>query len=234
MTLPLLLCALLAAAPVDPAASPPRTITVTGDAEVHVPADEVQIVLGVEVFESKADAARSEVEQKVRDIFTAAKAVGVDPKRMQTEMLTLEPRYVNYDQKKIEGYTARTTATLCLKDTARWSDLMSGAFKAGANVVRGVSFRTDKLRQHRDAARKMAAQAAREKADLLATALGAKVGRPMTISEGYDTWSNAPSYNSNNVAQNAMQSAGSSQGSDDLQPGQVSVSAKVSVVFELQ
>ena len=231
MTLPLLLCALLSAAPVD-GTPPPRTISVTGDAEVHVPADEIQIVLGVEVFEPKADAARTEVEQKVRDLFAAAKAVGVDPKRMQTEMLTLEPRYTNYDQKKIEGYTARTTATLCLKDGSRWSDFMSGVFKAGANVVHGVTFKTDKLRQHRDTARKMAAQAAKEKADLIASALGAKVGRPMTITEGYDTFSNA-TYGNHNAAQNAVQNGGSSEGKDDLQPGQVTVSAKVSVVFEL-
>jgi uncharacterized protein YggE len=46
-----------------------------------------------------------------------------------------------------------------------------------------VEFRTTELKKHRMLARKEAAKAAREKADVLATELGAKVGAVRTITD---------------------------------------------------
>jgi Protein of unknown function (DUF541) len=54
--------------------------------------------------------------------------------------------------------------------------------------VYGIEFRTCGLRKHRDAARGLAIQAAREKAIALAGELGQEVGRPIDIREEYKGW----------------------------------------------
>ena len=56
---------------------------------------------------------------------------------------------------------------ITLGDVSRFEDLLSDTLLAGANHVHNVEFRTTELRQHRDAARALAIQAAREKAEAL-------------------------------------------------------------------
>ncbi len=87
--------------------------------------------------------------------------------------------------------------------------------------------------------------AAREKADTLATAAGAKTGCVMNINENSWTYFSSPwnssyrnsSHMTQNVIQNAMPSGGSSTAAGDeepLSPGRISVKAEVVVTFTLQ
>ena len=139
------------------------------------------------------------------------------------------------------GYFVRKTIVVTLKDLKQFESLLSAALQAGANYVHGIQFRTTKMRRHRDEARNLAIKAAGEKAHAMAAALNQTVGRPHTIREnhaGWWSWYNASwgSRWNGAMAQNVIQNAGNapSNSGDVVAPGQLSVTAQVSVSFELQ
>jgi hypothetical protein len=219
----------------------PRLITVTGDAEVKVAPDEVILTLGVEMWDKDLTAAKSQNDQRVKDILKLAPQFGIDSNHVQTDFLSIEPRYNdNYTHREFIGYFVRKTIAFTLRDTSKFETLLSGALEAGANYVHGIEFRTTELRKHRDQARALAINAAREKALSLAKELGQKVGQPHMIREDQTWWWSG--YNSwwgsrwgAGMAQNVVQNVGGRSELDgSMAPGQITVSARVTVSFELE
>jgi hypothetical protein len=229
-----------AAAPDTPAT---RTVTVTGDAEVKIPPDQVTLTLGVETWDKDLATAKRQNDEIIARVLKVADGHGVAPQHLQTDYVSIEPRYRSgtYEPGDFIGYFVRKTIVITLKDISAFEALLSDALEAGATHVHGIEFRTSELRKHRDAARSLAIQAAREKAIALASELDQDVGRPTDIREEYNGWWSP--YNSwwgrgwgaLGAAQNVIQESGTPQGMDStLAPGQISVNARVTVTFELK
>lgn len=231
-----LLIALLLATPLF-AETPNRTISTSGEATVRVVPDQAVINLGVDSFApTLAEATRINADVGAR-LLAAVKAAGIEQKDIAIDTLRLDLRYrdANHPAKGIEGYDAERSYAITVRSIDRVEAVLRTALDAGANSIGGVQFRTSEARKHRDEARRMAIRAAYEKAQLLAGELGAKVGSPITISEGGSNWYGYYSRQSNNLMmQNSTQEASGSAPSDEaIAPGQLSVSASVSVVFDL-
>jgi uncharacterized protein YggE len=218
----------------------PRLITVSGDAEVKVAPDEVIITLGVETWNEDLEVAKSENDQRVRKIIDTVKQHGVEEKHVQTDHRSIEPRYRDqWEHRTFIGYFVRKTVVVTLKDITLFEDLLSSVLKAGANYLHGIQFRTTELRKHRDKARALAIKAAREKAHALAGELGQKVGKPHSIQEGYGGWGYFRGWGSRwggGMMQNVVQqgAGGTAAGESSIAPGQISVTAQVTVSFELE
>jgi uncharacterized protein YggE len=230
----------VAAAPTTPEA---RTITVTGDAEVRVPPDQVILTLGVETWDRDLATAKRQNDEIVSRTLKVAEDHGVAPQHVQTDYVSIEPRYRSgtYEPGDFIGYFVRKTIVITLRDIAQFEQLLSDALEAGVTHVHGIEFRTSELREHRDTARALAIRAAREKAIALASELDQTVGRPTDIREEYNGWWSP--YNSwwgrgwgaLGTAQNVIQETGIPQGMDaTLAPGQITVNARVTVSFELE
>ena len=223
------------------AQGPSRTITVNGQAEIKVQPDEVVITVGVETENVDIAAARSENDRRVKAIVAAAVGQGLRAEDVRSEFLDIQPRYKDeYNRATFLGYFARRSLSMTLKNTSRFEPLVSAVLTAGANFLHGVEFRTSELRRRRDEARVLAMRAAREKADLMAGALNAGLGSVTNIQEGHSGWwspygswwggrAGAAMYQ--NVLQD-RRSTGTAE--DTLVPGQISVTANVSVTFELE
>jgi uncharacterized protein YggE len=219
----------------------PRLITVTGDAEVRVVPDEVILTLGVETWDKNMDRAKRQNDEIVQDVLELAVEFGIAPEHVQTEYVSIEPRYRNgyYEESDFIGYFVRKTVVITLRDLAKFEDLLAGALSAGVNHVQGIEFRTTELRTHKDEARALAINAAREKAEALAGELGQKVGEPHMIQEVQTGWWSPYSswwgHWGGGMAQNVVQEIGGSglASGGSVAPGQISVNAKVSVTFEL-
>ncbi|MFH2047203.1 MAG: SIMPL domain-containing protein [Pseudomonadota bacterium] len=171
----------------------------------------------------------------------AAKKHKIEEKHIQTDHISIEPRYEHqYEHRKFIGYFVRKSIVLTIRDTSEFENILTSVLEAGANYVHGVQFRTTELRKHRDKARLLAIKAAREKANDLAKELGQKVGKPYEINEnpsGWWSWYNS-SWGSRwggGMAQNVMQNAAGSSGSDSsIALGQIKVNAKITVSFEIE
>jgi hypothetical protein len=221
--------------------SSPGQISVSGSAEVLVVPDEVMLTLGVETVDKQLSVARKANDDILQRIFRIAKNLGIEEKYIQTDYINIEPRYDDYYPKMdFIGYFVRKNIVITLKDITKFEDLYAQVLEAGVNYVHGVEFRTSELRKHRDEARALAIQAAQEKAVALAGELDKKIGEPITIYEDYNRWWSG--YSSwwgsagSGMYQNVVQNTGGAPSSEgtSLAPGQISVTASVTVTFELR
>jgi len=219
----------------------PRPITTTGEAEVKVAPDEVLLILGVETWDKSVAVAKQHNDARVQRILAVTQRFGIEPRHVQTEHINVEPRYRsgNYTEEDFIGYFLRKTMVITLKDVSRFDDLYAAVLEAGANHVYDIQFRTTELRKYRDQARALAIKAAQEKAGALAGELGLKIGKPQSISDNasswwawYSNWWGSRNFMSQNVVQNVSGGAVNEEGT--FAPGQISVTARVSVTFDME
>ena len=222
----------------DPA---PRTITVSGDAEMKVAPDEVILTLGVETRHKELAEVKRLNDLRMKEVLAAALTSGVAAKDIRTDYLNLQPDYeITGHRRNFVEYIQRTTIVVTLRDVSKFETLLTSVLQAGVEYIHGVDFRTSELRKYRDEARALAMKAAKEKAIALAGALGQKVGKPRSIQEGSGGWWS--SYGGwwgrgyQNMSQNVSQSAGGSNSSGEgpLAPGTLSVRGNVTITFDLE
>ncbi len=218
-----------------------RTISVTGEAIVKVIPDEVIITLGVETYHRELGVAKRKNDERIADVIRIVKRHHVPDREIQTDFINIQPRYQDtYDRTIVEGYFVRKTVVLTLHNLARFDQFLSDVTEAGVTHVHGIQFRTTELRKYRDQARALALQAAKEKAADMAQVLNSQAGSAQIVREdqvgwyswyGYGWWGSQYGFASQNVVQTV---GGPSLELDStLAPGEISVSAKVMVTFDL-
>ena len=214
----------------------PPLITVTGQAEVRVPPDEVLFTLAVENVDKDMLVANKKTDDSVKQILAIARRHDVKPEDVQTSNISVQPKY-NTDDMEYEarrnikrvliGYQVSKTVAVRLRDISRFDEMLAEILKAGITRLSNMEFRDSQLRKHRDEARRMAMRAAKEKADLLAREIGQSIGPAYSITE--TTRDYAP-----RAMQNVSSDAGEAAESESaLAPGTLSVTAQVTVRFRL-
>lgn len=215
----------------------PPLITVTGQAEVRVPPDEVLFTLAVENVDRDMLVANKKTDDSVKQILAIARKHNVKPEDVQTSQISVQPKY-NTDDMEYEarrgvkrvliGYQVSKTMAVRLREIARFDALLADILKAGITRLSNLEFRDSQLRKHRDEARRMAIRAAQEKARLLAGEIGQSIGPAYSITE--TTRDFAP----RSTMQNAVSEIGDAADSEStLAPGTLSVTAQVTVRFRL-
>jgi uncharacterized protein YggE len=182
-----------------------------------------------------------------RRFMEAIQKTGVAPHHIQTEALALDMEY-NEESRPSSGvraYTASRVYTVRLTTTTLVEAVMEAAFsEGGAVTMDGPVYGIENPRPLRDQARRLAIEAAREKADLLAMGVGKKVVRAVSITEGgnnlvgvYRSSSGRGGFYAQNAMQNTTQNIGNGPtngGDEGLPLGQVGVGASVTVTFEME
>lgn len=221
-----------------------NTISISGDAEVKVVPDRVTVLMGVENRSATLAAAMDQTDSAVRQVMAVARKLGVDPTDIQTDFIHVDLTYNDKNRTMVDFYTATKEIQIILKDTTKFQDLLTDTLAAGANHIYGVEFSTSELRKYRDQARALAVKAATEKAQDLAAAAGLKVNpKPLTIGAysygggsfyGRCCGSMYGSQMYQNVIQNVA-SSGDGGGSDSsVALGKISVTASVTMTFQIQ
>lgn len=216
----------------------PPLITVTGQAEVRVPPDEVLFTLAVENVDKDMLVANSKTDDSVKQILAIARKHNVKPEDVQTSQISVQPKYntddLEYEARRgvrrvLIGYQVSKTVAIRLRDISRFDEMLADILKAGITRLSNLEFRDSQLRKHRDEARRMAIRAAKEKATLLAGEIGQSIGAAYSITE--TTRDLIPRSTMQNVVSEAGESAESESA---LAPGTLSVTAQVTVRFRLQ
>jgi len=220
----------------QPASIPPL-ISTNGSAQIRVVPDLADLYFEVEVRNADLNAARKEQTERATKVLAALRAAGVAEAELQSSQVHIAPDYTDRRQEteKIKFYRVAQSVTCTLHDLKKVTDVTAAAVEAGATGIREASLRTSELRKYRDEARGKAVRAAKEKAIALATELGAKVGKPYTITEGYgDDWRPGSS-NSGNFQTSATESNDAGEGTaSTFAPGTISISASVRISFLLE
>jgi uncharacterized protein YggE len=213
----------------DPPA--PRLITVTGTAEIDVPPDQVVITCDVRALDKDILKAAKDADDLLNKILNLAHQAGIEDKNIQTTQVSIRPINRYHEDKEIfDGYSVSQTVALVLDDITKYRGFMTEALRSGLKNVEGIEFRSSKAREHREAARKQALEAAREKAATMAGVLGQHIGKPHKIVEDAPM----PYATHGNILSNSiMAKEGPGDDAEGLSPGQIRITARVEVSFEL-
>ncbi len=215
-------------------------ITVTGQAEVRVPPDEVIFSLEVIKLDRDLAAAQSQNDESVRQVLALARRFDVPQQEVKTDYISVEMKYstdlVDDDddatarklKREFIGYEVSKTVIIRFADLARFEKFFAEVLKVGVSKINSVEFRTTQIRKYKDQARAAAIRAAREKAVALTAEIGQTVGKAHTIQEeGYGR-----SASSNNFS-TVVSGSFSADESSSFAPGMITVTAQVTVSFLL-
>jgi uncharacterized protein YggE len=213
---------------------PRPKVFVSEEAVVYAKPDKATLSFGVETNDAKANVAKDANNAIVSQALAAIKKVGVKEEDIQTQRLTVEPRWEYNNQRRRQefvGYQVRNVFVVTLKDLDKVEAVIVAAMDAGVNVMQGVNFETTQLAQYREEAREKALIAAKTKADKMAAVLGQSIKQPIDIRDDSQTGYQPVGYGALRAV--ALMESDNSTG-PTIAVGQIEVRARVSVVFELQ
>ena len=228
----LLLACVVAAAAED--SNGKRYITVTGMADVKAVPDRAIISFGVNSNSKEIEAAKKDNDSKTKQIFEALKQSGIDEKDIQTDRMSIQPRYDYSGKQVLTGYTVTKNITVLLRSLDKYETVVSGILQAGSNYLNGIEFVVSEKRKYADEARVLALKAAQEKAKAMAAVLGMDAGKPIAIEElqAEQQLYRAAGKMAANASMNSAMPEPESGGT--LSAGTVKISAGVMVKFELK
>jgi uncharacterized protein YggE len=172
---------------VTSAAEPPRTISVSGHAEVQATPDRARVNAGVVSQAARASEAVDQNASAMRGVFAALQAAGVAEADIGTSGFNVSPVFEQVERSRqaprIVAYRVTNTVTALVRDTATVGATLDALIKGGANTLNGVSFFVAPDEATQDRLRVAAVKDAARKAAMMAEAAGAQLGDVITISE---------------------------------------------------
>lgn len=202
------------------------TVTVSGQGSVTVIPDMASIILGVQTTNESSEEAQTENSSAISDVTDALLDAGVSESDIQTTSYDI---YSSYDYSngsaELTGYTVSTILSISSLDTDEVGELIDAAVKAGANVVDGISYEYSDAEGAYDQALETAIERAQDKAEQIAEKAGAKLGNIVSISEEESSYGNSDVRTYDAISEDSS--------SLNVFAGQTSVSASVSVTYEL-
>jgi hypothetical protein len=213
---------------VQPISGTRLDISATGEV-TRVP-DVAIISTGVVTRAPTATGAIRQNAARMERVRSALRQAGVADKDIQTSSLSLNPEY-HYEQNKaprLTGYQASNQVSVRFRDIGDTGKILDALVAEGANQISGPSLTIDKPEEALDEARLKAIANGRARADLYARALGMRVVRLLSVSEGggYAVPPPMPMY--------ARAEAASMDAQTKIDPGEQKVQVGVNMSFELQ
>lgn len=206
-----------------------RIITTTGQGVIDVMPDMAHLSLGVTHQAREAGAALAATSQGVAAVLERLQAQGVAARDVQTGTVSVQPVWSNTrgdtpSAPQITGFVARNTLNIRVRDLAMLGALLDAVVQDGANTFDGLSFALQDPEPVMAEARAAAVRDAMARAAQLAAAAGVVLGPVQSITEGGAM--RAPMME---MATARMSDAGGVP----VAPGEVSLSAQVTMVFAI-
>lgn len=163
-----------------------RHVTVSAEGSVSARPDMARVSSGVVSEAETAAAALSANSAAMEKLIAGLKAAGIAGEDIKTASFNVSPRYVhNRDGQppRIDGYRVSNDVAIIVRDLEKLGALLDQLVRNGGNQIGGLSFDIAKADSLKDEARRAAMANARKRAELYATAAGARLGDVLSISE---------------------------------------------------
>jgi uncharacterized protein YggE len=210
---------------------PGRVLTVTGSAESQEKNQIARFSAGVNATHDNRDTAIKEVNTKITSITQAVKDFGIDSADIITQSMSVNQMqttiYDNGVQKQVPGqWNVSNTIEVTLRDVNRASSLADILSKSGATNVWGPNFQLDTSKKAADQLTEDAIANARTKAEVMAKASGATLGKVISVTEGVQTSGLYPVM--------MRDGFGGGGGGAPVESGTTTISKSVTVVWSLE
>lgn len=203
-------------------------LQVMGHGEVKVVPDMLNIALTVTQVDAKLAVARADVEKRSNAVIALAKRLGIAKPDIQAQAIYVAPEYSWQNNKReYAGQRVTRTFSLILRNLDRYPALLDGLVKAGISSVDSVTASRSDMAVLRTRALTAAMQDAAARGETLASSAHAELGKVFSITETGDNFPGPRPM----MASAGMRGAAAT--SAVYEPGLVSVSADVSVVYLL-
>ena len=206
----------------------PPSLEVTADAVVRVVPDMATLTLGVVTEAANAKSAADDNARRATDVVSALARAGVTGKDVHTQALTISPIYDNRPSEtpRIRAYRATNQIVVTTTNLGQVGQLLDEATRAGANVAGDLRFGLVDPGTAQTAAYRQATREALARATAMAEAIGKRIVRVVEI-RTIDLGTPRPL-----VMEMARTAA--APASTPVEPGELSVQARVMVRAEFQ
>ena len=207
-----------------------NVITVQSTEEVKVVPDMAELVFSVTTQAADAKACQEQNSKDLDNVISFLKGTGIAETSIQTSNYGLDPVYDWNSGRTITGYEMNTTITVSDIPIDQAGTLISSSVEAGINSISQVTYLSSKYDETYQQALKNAIASAKVKAEAIAEAGGCTLGPVVHVEE----------YNDNQIARYstyknaAVEDMAAGAASMSVEPGQLSVEARVTVEFEIQ
>jgi hypothetical protein len=209
--------------------SQPRTINVTGNAQVILAPDIAYISIGVHSEAKAAKEAVASNNSQTQAVIDAIKGQGVDAKDIQTTNFSVyqQEKFAPTGEDLGSFFMTDNTVYVTMRNIAKIGDILDASISAGANSIYGINFDVQDKESALATGRDQAMVDAKSQAEQLAKASGAKLGDVQSIS--YYSSSPSPIYYDTKAA-----GVGGGGGSVPVSPGQLTLTVSVSVTYAIK
>lgn len=237
-----------------------RSFNVSGEGKVVAVPDVAEFSFSVITQGGKdLGALQKDNTQKVNKVIEFIKSKGVEAKDIKTENYSVDPRYQNYTCKPvimvpepaigessassviypvdracpppdIVGYNISQSVSVKVRDFTKIGELLSGVVSNGANSVSQLSFVIDDQTELRNKARAEAIAKAQAQAENTARAAGFRLGRLLSIDEGY----NYPVYRAMEAYGKGGDVAAMPAPAPSIEPGSQDIVVTVNLRYEIR
>jgi len=207
------------------------TVDVVGESMITIEPNQAEVWAGVTMVKDSAEEAQNEVNAIVNAILDGLRYKGITEDDISTERLNLyEERQWENGKSVSKGWRASQTLKIRTEDLTKVGEIVDVAVSNGANQLNDIYFSLtpDEEQNYKKEALAKATVNAKEKAEVIADSLGAKLGRVVSVSE--------PNYNfmPYSYAMAEASGAGAIQEATAVMPSDVEVTGRVSVVYEIK
>lgn len=211
-----------------------NTVTVSANATLATAPDEAVLTISVENKGTDAVEALDTNSENTKRVLERLKTEGVEDSAIETAGVTVYPNY-RWDpqtgEESLDGYRARNTVTVTMKDPLVVGKVLASAVESGATGVSGPVWKLSDENQAAAEATKMAVLNAKAKAEAAVAAGGAELGDMLTIGMVDVYVPDVYSLSEMSVARGAEDKAVMEP---PLPPGSVNVIASVMVTYGLR
>jgi len=210
-----------------------RRISVSGTVELKTAPD--QIVWRISLKETDKDllAAKKRSDEKIKSVLALQEKLGLAEGDIETGQVRVEREYER-DERGERGdfkhFVVNRRVTIRQRDLKRFDEFLDSMISSAEMEV-DFSFESSRMDEIRAEARLKAMQVAKEKAEAMAGAVGAKIGRVLTIDE-HAQGDRSRSYQTNVLSPESRPTV--DVASDTFIPGAIPVQVTVFVTFELE
>jgi uncharacterized protein YggE len=166
---------------------PDETISVTAEGKTQVAPNIAKITASIESTNPNLDLARQENEQKVSNIVSALKQIGVEEKDIKTEYISGGPGYEIqiYPPQRPNTNQLTTTLDITIRNFNNTDEVIAALTSNGTTNLYGpnLTVADEDLEKAKSKAREAAVENARRKADELAKLSGRKIDKVVKIQE---------------------------------------------------
>ncbi len=209
-------------------------ISLVSSETVEVVPDMAELQISIRTEHVDAKVCQQENTKKLNQLLEYLKGEGYEEESIETSGFSLNPRYDWSDNtQKLVGYDMRTSVTVTDIPMEKIGAMLTSVVENGANEIDSVSYFSSQYDQAYNQALAKAIELSKGKGEALAEASGMKLGPVLKIQEQSDNQYGR--YVSANVtaSKNLAMAAAGEAVAMDVMPGEMQVTAEITVEFEL-